>query len=77
MPGDPQECRDHAKRCLEMAEDAATQAGRERFQTLARIWLAFATDYEASNLLLAKWRALPADHGWVAPIPDAEQKRGA
>jgi hypothetical protein len=77
MPGNPHECRENANRCLEMAEGSATQTAREKFDTLARIWLALATDYEASNLLLANWRALPAEQGLVAPLlcREAEQSR--
>ena len=53
MPGNPQECRENAKRCLELAQASGTQTGRERFAELAQTWLALPTDYEATNLLLA------------------------
>jgi hypothetical protein len=69
MPGDPQECRENAKRCLDMAQAAATQAGRKRFEMLARKWLALATDYDAANLLLTNWGDLPSRHASVPPIP--------
>ena len=55
MPGDPKECRENAKRCFEFAQTARTEADRERFEGLAQIWLALATDFEAANVLLGKW----------------------
>jgi hypothetical protein len=60
-----------------MAQASRTQAGRERFEGMAQKWLALATDYEASNLLLANWSALPAQHGLVTPLlcRGAEPKR--
>jgi len=36
MPGNPHECRDHAKNCLRLAAEAASPAAKERFQVLAR-----------------------------------------
>jgi hypothetical protein len=64
MPGDPQECRENAKRCLEMAQTSRTQAEREGFEGLALRWLALASDYDATNSLLANWGV--AQHGSVA-----------
>ena len=65
MPGDPRECRENAKRCLEFAQTARTQADRERFEGLAQRWLALATDFEAAGVLLGKWSSGPltfSDH---------------
>ena len=59
MPGDPKECRENAKRCLEFAQTARTQADRERLEGLAQRWLALATDFEAANVLLRKWSSGP------------------
>ena len=59
MPGNPKECRENAKQCLQLASAARTQAGRERFEGLAQRWMALANDYEAANLLLANWRFRP------------------
>ena len=66
MPGNPQECRDNAKRCLELAQASSMQTGKERFAELALTWLALARDYEATNLLIADFGASPAQHGSVA-----------
>jgi hypothetical protein len=68
MPGNPKECRENAKQCLELASGARTQAGRERFEGLAQRWIALANDYEVANLLLANWRIPTAQDGLVAPI---------
>ena len=59
MPGDPKECRENAKRCLEIAQTARTEADRERLEGLAQRWLALATDFEAANVLLGKWSSGP------------------
>ena len=59
MPGDPKECRENAKRCLEFAQTARTEADRERFEGLAQSWLALATDFEAAKVLLEKWGSGP------------------
>jgi hypothetical protein len=77
MPGDPKECRENAKRCLEFAQTARTEADRERLEGLAQRWLALATDFEAANVLLGKWSSGPtplSDH--PAPprrIPSAQK----
>jgi hypothetical protein len=52
MPGDPKECRDHAKNCLRLAAESRTQEGRQLFEALAQKWLALATDLEAAAILL-------------------------
>jgi hypothetical protein len=59
MPGDPKECRENAKRCLESAQSARTLADRERFEGLAQRWLDLAADFEATNMLLGKWSTGP------------------
>ncbi len=55
MPGDANECRDNAKRCLEFAQTARTEAYRESFERLAQRWLVLATDFEVAKVLLEKW----------------------
>ena len=56
MPGDPKECRQHAKRCLELASDAPPSSlTRARFENLARTWLRIARDLEIAKSLLDKW----------------------
>lgn len=78
MPGDPNECRENAKRCLEFAQTARTEADRERFEGLAQRWLALATDFEAASVLLGKWSSgpmtFPDDPVPPAHNPSAQQK---
>lgn len=55
MPGNPTECREHAKRCLYMATTASSTADRERFEALAARWLALATDLELAEIIIREW----------------------
>jgi hypothetical protein len=55
MPGDPKECREHAKHCFVLASEAPTAIGKERFEKLAQRWLALAADIEAARALLQQW----------------------
>lgn len=55
MPGDPKECREHARQCLKLADLAITPVARERFQDLAKTWLRLATDLETAQALLDDW----------------------
>jgi hypothetical protein len=55
MPGDPKECREHAKQCLKLASEAPTPVGQERFEILAHRWLVLAADLEAAQVLLREW----------------------
>jgi hypothetical protein len=48
MPGDPKECREHAKNCLRLAEMATSEQARETFHDLAKTWLKLAFDLERS-----------------------------
>jgi hypothetical protein len=49
-----------------MALASRTEAGRERFEMLARKWLALATDYDAAKLLLTNWGGLPVQQDSAA-----------
>lgn len=53
-----------------MAQTSRTQAERERFEGLALRWLALASDYDATNSLLANWGV--AQHGSVAQTHSCE-----
>ena len=55
MPGDPSECREHAKTCLKLADSATRADAREVFEDLARTWLRLACDLESSSVLLKEW----------------------
>jgi hypothetical protein len=55
MPGDPKECRQHAKHCQELADAAPSQLTKARFEELAQTWLRLATDLEHAKALLEAW----------------------
>ena len=55
MPGDPKECRDHAKTCLRMASEAKTPQARETLENLAQAWLHLAADLEAAKAIIDTW----------------------
>ena len=55
MPGDPKECREHAKNCLRMAAEAPSPLAKARFQKLAETWMRLATDLEHARALVEQW----------------------
>ena len=55
MPGDPKECRQHAKQHLELAESAPSVIARVRFEGLAHSWLRLASELEQAKALLEHW----------------------
>ena len=55
MPGDPKECRENAKCCLDIANSAPSLMGKLRFEGLAHSWLRLAEDLEHASVLLEHW----------------------
>jgi hypothetical protein len=55
MPGNPQECREHAKNCLRMAAEAPSPLAKARFMDLAKTWMRLATDLEHAKALVDQW----------------------
>ena len=55
MPGDPQECREHAKRCWALASQSRNSALKESLIELAQRWASLATDLETTQRLLDEW----------------------
>ena len=55
MPGDPRACREHAKRCYQIAAEAHTPDAKKRFEDIARLWLKIAADLDAAQALLRAW----------------------
>jgi len=52
----PRECREHAKNCHELANNAPPSSlGRARFEELAKTWMRLATDADRANALLKRW----------------------
>jgi hypothetical protein len=52
MPGDPQECRQHALICVRLAQTSASPQAREEFASFANTWLRLATDLEEARAFL-------------------------
>jgi hypothetical protein len=52
LPGDPNECRQHARRCAELARTASTPEAREHFANLASSWLNLAKEVEGAQAFL-------------------------
>jgi hypothetical protein len=52
MPGDPEECRQHAKRCWALAGEAKNSEVRNSLMEIAQRWTVLAADLEATHKLL-------------------------
>jgi hypothetical protein len=52
MPGDPQECRQHAQDYLRLAQEATSDPAREDYTALADTWTQLANIFESDNALL-------------------------
>jgi hypothetical protein len=52
MPGDPTACREHTRRCAELAALAATPEEREHFLSLEGTWIRFAAELESAEAFL-------------------------
>ena len=50
MPGNPKECRQHARRCAELASVATTPEAREQFLSLQMSWIRLAADLETGGM---------------------------
>jgi hypothetical protein len=55
MPGDPKQYREHAKRCLKIAQEATNPALRASLEEIALQWLRLAADLEVTKPLLEAW----------------------
>ena len=54
MFGNPQECREHAKECLEQARSAPTLLVMTKLESLAHLWLRLADELESLEALLRR-----------------------
>ena len=52
MPGDPRACREHARRCADLAAFAATPDEREHFLSLERALIRCAAELESAEAFL-------------------------
>ena len=58
MPGDPKECRQHARRCAELAR---TPEAREQFLSLQQSWMRLAAALENAKAFIAALDEIDAD----------------
>jgi hypothetical protein len=61
MPGDPNECRQHARRCAELASIATTPEARDQFLSLQQSWMRLAADLENAQTVIAALDEIDAD----------------
>lgn len=59
MPGDPEECREHAKRCWALAGEAKSPELKQSLFEIAQRWTRLASDLGATHELLRKWGDAP------------------
>lgn len=52
MPGNPHDCREHAKNCLRLAKETRLPEAKANFEALAQRWMAIAADLEVTIDLL-------------------------
>ena len=52
MPGDPRACREHARRCAELAVLAATPQEQEHLLSLESAWIRFAAELDSAEAFL-------------------------
>jgi hypothetical protein len=52
MPGDPKECRQHARNCMVLAKEATTAQSKQTFHNLAQSWTRLAAELEQAQVLL-------------------------
>ena len=69
MPGDPKECRQHARRCAELASIATTPEAREQFLSLEQSSrMRLAADLEQAKAFIAALDKMDTD----PPVEAAE-----
>jgi hypothetical protein len=66
MPGNPQECREHALRCTELADRAADTQEQATYRQLALSWTSLATELENAKAFLSRLRETKLDDSAVA-----------
>jgi hypothetical protein len=58
MPGDPKECREHAKRCAELVAYSETPESKRALLNLEKHWLGLAAELEAADAILSALREI-------------------
>ena len=75
MPGDPLECRQHARHFVELAEQARTPEMRQTFLHLSDTWIRLAAELESAQTFLNAVNGLEiktSDVGGLALPGDAD-----
>ena len=70
MPGDPNRCREHARRCAEIARHLASPEVRDHFISLEEFMVAVSRRLEASEKLLDLIGEISRD---LVPIAEAAE----
>jgi hypothetical protein len=61
MPGDPNQCREHAAHCRQLAANAPNELVAENFSNLALTWERLAAELQSTETLLGAMYQLAAD----------------
>jgi hypothetical protein len=61
MPGDPKECREHAKRCWALASQTKNPVLKESLVDIAQRWVLLAAELDTTHALLKAWGSDPPD----------------
>ena len=70
MPGDPNRCREHARRCAEIARYTPSPEVRDHFTSLEQSWLRLAAEIESGQKLLDLIGEISRDLG---PLTEAAE----
>ena len=65
MPGDPEQCRLNAARCLKLSERAKDPARRQNLAALAETWTKLAAESESDQALLRTLSELEFDEPFI------------
>ena len=76
MPGDPEQCRLNAARCLKLSERAKDPARRQNLAALAETWTKLAAELESDQALLNALSEINVDEPFNA-VPEALNLRAA
>ena len=76
MPGDPEQCRLNAARCLKLSERAKNPARRRSLAALAETWAKLAAETESDQALLRTLSELEFDEAFYA-VSEALNLRAA
>jgi hypothetical protein len=76
MPGDPNECREHAKQCLELASKSPPLSlSCTRFEELAQTWLRLARDLEHARARSERWGGSQVSENRLVICDFAKERR--